>query len=1135
MNEHDAAADDEDEMIEGANNNKKNENDDDIDMNKQPNLRSRLMKRFWRDKGTPVQQIPLPSESHSNTPSKHENSKSDSLPDWLRKEQEERQRLRLEAKRKGQPVFPSSTSTSTVEKGEEKGQEQQQPRKVISTTANLDAMMEGMPSLNDMFGESDAATAGADDVADDTSSLSSNDNTMDVSAVNAKEEAESQSPSTQESLSTFSDENVNEEAKQRFIEMQRNLRKEMGISSDPVAVAAATAVDSNRRNKIHDVEDDADSSSSASLTIEEEKEEYDILNAARRRNGLQERLDDLMARANSANEASLSSSSSSYSSSSSSSYSSYSSSGDNNYGDEVGSTDRDYESADSDIDDKSDDYEISSTTYNSDTDTIYPNDQFIPKAVSTSEQRYRSFAATSRDDDDDAAGDKNKKAFEAFLKKEQELREKAGFTSLAEDDDDDEEEVDSDSQIPNTTIARDDEDSNGLTELERLSKTYSSGAWKGNQSAASDTAVIEGDSSEMPDTPPIRGDDDDDDDGLGTNPSMVNFQTKTQSISDARYRSFAATKSSDSNKAAFEAFLKKEQEMRANISKIGQAQEEDMGKEAKTGTDVLPTQGAWLDDDAEEEERDAMGTTSVQEVPLEEANLADRDTSAVETYDKLQPKARSTAEQRFRSFSKAGVTKDKQDAWEAFLKKEQELREKAGLTSSHDDDDIVQEEDASSSSAWTGVNTATGVHPPNTLFFKGEDVATTQDIIQEEQVPPPTTSFSQHEEFDTTLLEKEQEQKQPSSTTYSRPSDPYDLSETLFNRDYFGEPSKIEKTDFSSFHARKADLLEYNELDVSDLNFLFEHDTLTRLAAINNPNSAYGAIFRLEGTLVDTTELQMEIWEKVAKEHGFEPPLREEVKLAQLMRPDAAVRNLFYWTTDIFESRDIALSHYDSLEETFQDILSRIHNNKTNTDTAINGDESTNATSIKEGNTTTAPQEPISFLVNSTDPAEIFPVIEGASEWLNSLRDANIPLSIISHLDKEKLSTILNLTNLSEYFPLDLRVSSNDGYEREMQEFLGAALRLERRPDHCMVFDTTPSSSIAAHDAEMVAVSFMGLYPMYDLCTADLTIAGFEDLTVMNIRRLFGDKSFEPEVELEPIKPKVQRSKIRIWTEGDRN
>jgi beta-phosphoglucomutase-like phosphatase (HAD superfamily) len=131
---------------------------------------------------------------------------------------------------------------------------------------------------------------------------------------------------------------------------------------------------------------------------------------------------------------------------------------------------------------------------------------------------------------------------------------------------------------------------------------------------------------------------------------------------------------------------------------------------------------------------------------------------------------------------------------------------------------------------------------------------------------------------------------------------------------------------------------------------------------------------------------------------------------------------------------------------------------------------------------------------------------------------------IISYLDRYQVDVLLEQAGLSELIPPDRRVSASNGYTRDTYQMLGAALRLERRPDHCVVFDSTPFASIAAQEVDMQSVSMIGSYPRYELMSADTTSNSLEELTAMNIRRLFAERVYDqPLIDIQPTLPSSQR------------
>jgi beta-phosphoglucomutase-like phosphatase (HAD superfamily) len=165
----------------------------------------------------------------------------------------------------------------------------------------------------------------------------------------------------------------------------------------------------------------------------------------------------------------------------------------------------------------------------------------------------------------------------------------------------------------------------------------------------------------------------------------------------------------------------------------------------------------------------------------------------------------------------------------------------------------------------------------------------------------------------------------------------------------------------------------------------------------------------------------------------------------------------------------------------------------------------------------------------------MFQVIPGAEKWVKSLMDVEMQCSLVSYLEGYQVETLLKHAGLDHLIPPENRVSASHGYVTDKDAILGAALRLERRPDLCVVFDTTPQASVAAHDVEMQSVSLIGPYPQYELLSADTTAASFDDLTAMNLRRLFGVRIYDqPLADAQRSEPEARkRIKTRYFFDDD--
>jgi beta-phosphoglucomutase-like phosphatase (HAD superfamily) len=141
-----------------------------------------------------------------------------------------------------------------------------------------------------------------------------------------------------------------------------------------------------------------------------------------------------------------------------------------------------------------------------------------------------------------------------------------------------------------------------------------------------------------------------------------------------------------------------------------------------------------------------------------------------------------------------------------------------------------------------------------------------------------------------------------------------------------------------------------------------------------------------------------------------------------------------------------------------------------------------------------------------------------------------MPCTVVSHLDANQLDMVLERTGLAEYFAPDKRVSSDSNYSSERSELLGAALRVEQRPDQCIVFDNTPKSATVAHEICMKSVSFVNHYARYELLTADLAVGSARDVDLRSLVKLFDRRDdLEPLLELD-VNSGLQRQQRKLRT-----
>jgi beta-phosphoglucomutase-like phosphatase (HAD superfamily) len=239
-----------------------------------------------------------------------------------------------------------------------------------------------------------------------------------------------------------------------------------------------------------------------------------------------------------------------------------------------------------------------------------------------------------------------------------------------------------------------------------------------------------------------------------------------------------------------------------------------------------------------------------------------------------------------------------------------------------------------------------------------------------------------------------------------------------------------------------------------------------------------------------------EAWTSIAWKRGFSMPDQEQIQFAMTVGPVEAILAGFHWTDSEEEAGKIAEQYLDHIK--------------------IKRDEW-----LKQGYTTSIE---IGTMMVEEEKLPLVRVMPGVGDWIKSLTSVEMGCSVVSYLEDDQLDALLEFAGLSHLFPKIARVSHSMGYQRDSQQLLGAALRLERRPDHCVVFDTSPYGCAAAHEVEMRSVAIVGPFPRYELMAADSSAFSVDELTAMNIRRLFGERIYDqPMLDIQSTQPETKR------------
>jgi beta-phosphoglucomutase-like phosphatase (HAD superfamily) len=121
----------------------------------------------------------------------------------------------------------------------------------------------------------------------------------------------------------------------------------------------------------------------------------------------------------------------------------------------------------------------------------------------------------------------------------------------------------------------------------------------------------------------------------------------------------------------------------------------------------------------------------------------------------------------------------------------------------------------------------------------------------------------------------------------------------------------------------------------------------------------------------------------------------------------------------------------------------------------------------------------------------------------------------MSHLGRSQLDAVLEVTGLADHFPPEMRISHDERYSDERSELLGAALRVEKHPEKCIVFENTPGAAEEAHEVLMKCISIVNQYAKYELTAADWTVGDIRTLDLSSLRTLFSKREDDIPLALE--------------------
>ncbi|KAG8067298.1 hypothetical protein GUJ93_ZPchr0005g14606 [Zizania palustris] len=263
------------------------------------------------------------------------------------------------------------------------------------------------------------------------------------------------------------------------------------------------------------------------------------------------------------------------------------------------------------------------------------------------------------------------------------------------------------------------------------------------------------------------------------------------------------------------------------------------------------------------------------------------------------------------------------------------------------------------------------------------------------------------------------------------------------------------------------------------LNEKLQECFLQRIRHAMKPDEAFGLIFSWDNVIADTDSLKLDAWRQLALEEGKDLPSAGHVQKSILHgAADHVLKKVLYWAKE--ESQ---------MEKLKARLIELYYENLFKLDTPV----------------------------------------KGLREWLDAIQTAGIPCAVASSLDRRCMIEALDRMALSKYFKAI--VTDEDDMESIAHRFLSAAVKLDRKPSKCVVFEDDPRGVTAAHNCTMMAVALIGAHPAYELVQADLAIAKYRELSVINLRRLFAHKGISfMDLQKQIIEKSPPKRKLTVDT-----
>jgi len=214
----------------------------------------------------------------------------------------------------------------------------------------------------------------------------------------------------------------------------------------------------------------------------------------------------------------------------------------------------------------------------------------------------------------------------------------------------------------------------------------------------------------------------------------------------------------------------------------------------------------------------------------------------------------------------------------------------------------------------------------------------------------------------------------------------------------------------------------------------------------------WGAIFDWDGVIIDSSRHHEKSWELLAREEGLPLP-PDAFRLGFGRKNQIIIPEIYRWSNDPAEIECLG----QRKEEIYRELMAK-------------------------------------------DTLEPLP---GVREWLGKLRAAGVPCAVGSSTPRANLDAAMSRLGLAECFGTIVSAEDVTQGKPNPEVFLKASVRINRRPECCVVFEDALAGIAAARAGGMRVIGIATTHPPEELTQADLAVHRMDELSVEQVGRWF--------------------------------